>query len=94
MKIDNPWFNKCDGRISTLLYWLAVDKKRVDLYTGEEYLGMANDLKISEEYIMLLKQGNDRYEKLRKLNVSQFKDLYKKNISSGERFDDLVDKLP
>lgn len=39
------------------------------------------------------KLGHDRYEKLRRLNVPQFADLYKKNISSGIAFDTLVDEL-
>jgi hypothetical protein len=34
-----------------------------------------------------------RYEILRKLNVSQFQKLYKRNIAGEGRFDDLVDQL-
>jgi hypothetical protein len=42
-----------------------------------------------EEY----KIGHDRYEKLRRLNLQQIKDLYLKNLRTGEHFDTLVDKL-
>lgn len=35
----------------------------------------------------------ERYEKLRRLNVQQFAELYKRNISEGIPFDDLVDQL-
>ncbi len=50
---------------------------------------------ISEVPLMIerLKKGHDRYEKLRKLNVPQFQELYAKNIRTGIPFDDLVDKL-
>ena len=45
------------------------------------------------EYLRELKIGHDRYEKLRKLNVSQFRDLYIRNIKGEGQFDDLVDGL-
>lgn len=38
------------------------------------------------------KRGLERYEKLRRLNVPQFQELFKAAFS--ERFDDLVDRLP
>lgn len=38
------------------------------------------------------KPPTDRYEKLRKLNVRQFTELHKRNLS-GENFDEMVDKL-
>lgn len=37
--------------------------------------------------------GYRRYEKLRRLNVHQFRELFKKNLESGVPFDDLVDVL-
>jgi phage shock protein A len=40
-----------------------------------------------------LKQQSTRYEKLRKLNVSEFRELYLKNLSGEDSFDVLVDKL-
>ncbi len=37
--------------------------------------------------------GHNRYEKLRRLNLEQIKELYLKNLRTGEHFDTLVDKL-
>lgn len=37
--------------------------------------------------------GYNRYEKLRRLNLQQIKELYLKNLRTGEHFDTLVDKL-
>ena len=42
-----------------------------------------------EEY----KIGHNRYEKLRRLNLREIKELYLKNLRSGENFDKLVDQL-
>jgi hypothetical protein len=42
-----------------------------------------------EEY----KIGHDRYEKLRRLNLREMKELYLKHLRSLEHFDTLVDKL-
>lgn len=39
-----------------------------------------------------LKQGNDRYEKLRKVTPARFDALYQDNMR-GKKFDDLVDEL-
>ncbi len=39
------------------------------------------------------KIGHDRYEKLRRLNLREIKELYLKNLRSGENFDKLVDQL-
>lgn len=57
--------------------------------------GMNWEAKVSEisETIRRLKRGHDRYEKVRKLNVKQFADLYALNIHGGGAFDDLVDQL-
>ena len=53
-------------------------------------LNLANKLlKERDEY----KIGHDRYEKLRRLNLQQIKELYLKNLKTGEHFDKLVDKL-
>lgn len=38
------------------------------------------------------KTGYDRYEAVRKLNVPQFAELFKRSLA-GERFDDMVDEL-
>ena len=37
--------------------------------------------------------GATRYEIIRKLNVAQFAELYKKNLSAGVPFDQLIDEL-
>ena len=34
-----------------------------------------------------------RYETVRKLNPRQFSELYERNITSGQSFDDLVDRI-
>lgn len=34
-----------------------------------------------------------RYETVRRLNPREFTKLYKRNITTGEHFDDLVDQL-
>lgn len=39
------------------------------------------------------KIGHDRYEKLRRLNLREMKELYLKNLHSLEHFDTLIDKL-
>jgi hypothetical protein len=39
------------------------------------------------------KIGHDRYEKLRRLNLEQIKELYLKNLRNLENFDTLIDKL-
>lgn len=43
-----------------------------------------------------LMKAKERYEKLRRMNVPQFQDLYKKSIGADVpwRFDELVDELP
>ena len=40
-----------------------------------------------------LEKSHVRYETVRKLNPVQFAKLYQLNISSGEHFDSLVDKV-
>ena len=39
------------------------------------------------------KIGHDRYEKLRRLNLQEMKELHLKNLRNGENFDILVDNL-
>jgi len=39
-------------------------------------------------------KGNDRYEKLRKMNPKDFSDLWLESIEGSKTFDDLVDALP
>jgi len=39
------------------------------------------------------KIGHDRYEKLRRLNLREMKELYLKHLRSLEHFDTLVDQL-
>ena len=45
------------------------------------------------EYIEILELDRKRYEKLRKLNVSQFQKLYLDNLILPASFDSLVDCL-
>ena len=37
--------------------------------------------------------GYERYEKLRKLNPRQFQELWETNLTTGQPFDGLVDKI-
>jgi hypothetical protein len=46
-----------------------------------------------KEHMRELQIGNDRYEKLRRLNLQEMKELYLKNLRTLEHFDTLVDKL-
>lgn len=53
---------------------------------------------VSERTAALLERdeykiGHDRYEKLRRLNLQEMKELYLKHLRSLEHFDTLVDKL-
>jgi len=46
-----------------------------------------------KEHVRELQIGHDRYEKLRRLNLQEMKELHLKNLRTGEHFDTLVDKL-
>jgi hypothetical protein len=46
-----------------------------------------------KEHVRELQIGHDRYEKLRRLNLREMKELYLKNLRTGEHFDILVDQL-
>jgi len=53
---------------------------------------------VSERTAALLERdeykiGHDRYEKLRRLNLQEMKELYLKHLHTLEHFDTLVDKL-
>lgn len=48
---------------------------------------------LAEQQLQDLRVGFNRYEKIRKLSDAQFSELYKKNITTGIPFDDLVDEL-
>lgn len=37
--------------------------------------------------------GYLRYETIRKLNIREFSELHRRNINSGENFDEIVDDL-
>lgn len=46
-----------------------------------------------EQECARLQAGHDRYEAVRKMSPRQFAKLYMTHIRTGERFDDLVDKI-
>ena len=48
-------------------------------------------LEKQEEEIQQLREGYDRYEKVRKMNVSEFQEVFNRNVRNGEQFDDIVD---
>jgi hypothetical protein len=76
-------------------FWEAlVEVKDKDIENARELFLTAMELAKKykderDEY----KIGHDRYEKLRRLNLEQIKELYLKNLRTGEHFDILVDKL-
>ena len=76
-------------------FWEAlVEVKDKDIKDARELYQTAMELAKKykderDEY----KIGHDRYEKLRRLNLQQIKELYLKNLRTGEHFDTLVDKL-
>jgi hypothetical protein len=76
-------------------FWEAlVEVKDKDIENARELFLTAMELAKKykderDEY----KIGHDRYEKLRRLNLQQIKELYLKNLRTGEHFDILVDKL-
>ena len=76
-------------------FWEAlVEVKDKDIENARELFLTAMELAKKykderDEY----KIGHDRYEKLRRLNLQQIKELYLKNLRTGEHFDTLVDKL-
>lgn len=41
-----------------------------------------------------IRKKAELYEKLRRMNPREFTELYRKNISSGMKFDELLDKWP
>lgn len=41
-----------------------------------------------------IRKKADLYEKLRRMNPREFAELYRKNISSGMLFDELVERWP
>lgn len=76
-------------------FWEAlVEVKDKDIENARELFQTAMELaKKYKDERDKYKIGHDRYEKLRRLNLQQIKELYLKNLRTGEHFDILVDKL-
>lgn len=76
-------------------FWEAlVEVKDKDIKDARELFLTAMELaKKYKDKRDKYKIGHDRYEKLRRLNLQQIKELYLKNLRTGEHFDTLVDKL-
>jgi len=76
-------------------FWEAlVEVKDKDIDNARELFQTAMELAKKykderDEY----KIGHDRYEKLRRLNLREMKELYLKHLRSLEHFDTLVDQL-
>jgi len=47
----------------------------------------------ASERVKELKLSHQRYEKLRRLNVPQFAEIFRRNIEGEKTFDELVDEL-
>ena len=41
-----------------------------------------------------IRKKAELYEKLRRMNPREFAELYRKNISGGKKFDELVERWP
>ena len=76
-------------------FWEAlVEVKDKDIENARELFQTAMELaKRYKDERDKYKIGHDRYEKLRRLNLQQIKELYLKNLRTGEHFDILVDQL-
>jgi hypothetical protein len=76
-------------------FWEAlVEVKDKDIENARELFQTAMELaKRYKDEREKYKIGHDRYEKLHRLNLQQIKELYLKNLRTGEHFDRLVDKL-
>ena len=76
-------------------FWEAlIEVKDKDIENARELFQTAIELaKRYKDERDKYKIGHDRYEKLRRLNLQQIKELYLKNLRTGEPFDILVDKL-
>lgn len=76
-------------------FWEAlVEVKDKDIENARELFQTAMELaKKYKDERDKYKIGHDRYEKLRRLNLREIKELYLKNLRTGEHFDILVDKL-
>ena len=76
-------------------FWEAlVEVKDKDIENARELFLTAMELaKKYKDERDKYKIGHDRYEKLRRLNLQQIKELYLKNLRTGEHFDILIDKL-
>jgi hypothetical protein len=61
---------------------------REDSERGEFYYVAEVDARIAE-----LEKSHQRYEKMRRLSPREFHSLWMQSIA-GDRFDDLVDRLP
>jgi hypothetical protein len=89
------------GRLGTMKeeipesFWEAlVEVKDKDIENARELFQTAMELaKRYKDERDKYKIGHDRYEKLRRLNLQQIKELYLKNLRTGEHFDKLVDEL-
>jgi len=68
----------------------TMDRGSLELYALQLELRAQSAELAAEKY----RQGHNRYEKLRRLNVTQFQRLYQRNIRGEGRFDDLVDEMP
>lgn len=74
---------------NTLKDWLSDALKEVSPDDYQEWISTHQAYAAGiEKY----KRDHERYEKLRKLNVQQFSELYERNIR-GENFDEMVDEL-
>ncbi len=67
--------------------------ERIDLLNGEHAEELARLAAENERLRAAHGISHSRYEKLRRLNVQQFADLFKRHLHSSQSFDSMVDEL-
>ncbi len=77
--------------IITVQRWRTGMNNHLPLMNAKELEAEAGRLKTANAKLI---KGNDRYEKLRKMNPKDFSDLWLISLDGDKTFDDLVDALP
>lgn len=62
--------------------------------SNENIVDFSGFVTVSGDDFNEIKKKAELYEKLRRMNPREFTELYRKNISSGMKFDELVERWP
>lgn len=79
-------------QIAGAVEWVEDSASRLADFEQDNHM-QAIKIKKMQAEIDALKVGHSRYEKLRGLNVLQFRTIFLQNLKTGTPFDDLVDAL-